>query len=544
MGKKVSKVDFIKRVNILHNDFYDYSLVDDDFDYRKKVKIICPVHGVFEQKPSCHLRNKGCMKCGLIKQVSQRTDTKESFIEKAKKLNSGDFNYDDVVYINARTPVKIHCNTHNLDFLQRPEVHLRGSGCNECRSEKISKSGSGSKEDFLKRMNKRFPDLFEYDLSGFQNLHSLIKIKCKKHNEWFTQTGTNHISSSKACPICVRESLGEATKSNTEEFKKKGEEVHGGKYNYDKSIYVNTGTKVSINCLKCGNDFEQTPNKHIVGGQGCPVCARSPISYRETKLYEYISEIYDGEIVGNTRELINEDTLTPQEIDIYLPELKMGVEFVGLYWHSDLKKENTYHLYKTNTCNDKGIRLIHIFEDEWKRKLRICKSNLSNIMNLSEVVINGKFCEIKVIDDETCGLFLQKTHLSGGLYSDINLGLFYNDSLVSVMVYKKVNNGEYELLRFSEKLNTKITNGYKKLFKYFIEIYKPTNIISYGDIRWEDEKFYTDLGFILLERTEPDYFYVVNKCRMDKEIYENKKREISGVYKIYDCGKMKMLYKK
>jgi len=120
--------EFIERSNNIHNNFYDYSLSIYERT-NKKVKIICPIHGVFEQKPNNHLNGQGCPKCkgGVSK-------TKKDFINKSREVHTK-YNYSLVEYINMRTNVKIICPIHGV-FEQRPSHHVDGIGCPFCKESK------------------------------------------------------------------------------------------------------------------------------------------------------------------------------------------------------------------------------------------------------------------------------------------------------------------------------------------------------------------------------------------------------------------------
>lgn len=126
----------------------------------------------------------------------------------------------------------------------------------------------------------------------------------------------------------------------------------------------------------------------------CTIC--NPIdknqSGKEIALYNYIKSIYDGEIIQNYK-------LERKEIDIYIPQLKLGFEFNGVYWHSELYKENNYHLNKTIYFSNIGIRIIHIWEDDWDYKKDILKSQIENILKLNKVKIYARNCDIKLISD-------------------------------------------------------------------------------------------------------------------------------------------------
>jgi hypothetical protein len=105
--KKKSKSDFINEANIIHNNKYDYSLVEYT-NNNTKVKIICPEHGVFEQKPLKHINNKqGCKACGIISRVKKESNNTKIFIVKANEVHNNKYDYSLVEYINNKTKVKI-----------------------------------------------------------------------------------------------------------------------------------------------------------------------------------------------------------------------------------------------------------------------------------------------------------------------------------------------------------------------------------------------------------------------------------------------------
>ena len=125
------------------------------------------------------------------------------------------------------------------------------------------------------------------------------------------------------------------------------------------------------------------------------------------------------------------------EIDIFISLFKIGIECDGLYWHSEKFKDNSYHLNKTKECFEKGIRLIHIFEDEWIYKRPILESMLKNLFNLTNNKIYARKCEIKDVKNTSKKNFLDENHIQGKCQSSANLGLYYNDELVSLMTFGK-----------------------------------------------------------------------------------------------------------
>ena len=250
-----------------------------------------------------------------------------------------------------------------------------------------------------------------------------------------------------------------------------------------------------------------------------------------------------------------------------MPELNIGIEYDGLKWHSDEFKDKNYHLNKTEECKKLGIRLVHIFEDEWMNKKEIIKSIIRNIIGKTENKIYARKCIIQNVNDNEKKEFLEKNHIQGNVNSQINLGLYHDGELVSLMCIGKprINLGrktsledEYELLRFCNKLNTNIVGGASKLFKYFITNYNPTLTTSYCDYRWSIGNMYKALGFTLSHHSQPNYYYIIGNNRKNRFKYrkselikegfdpEKSEKEIMeerGIHRIYDCGSLVYIWK-
>jgi hypothetical protein len=334
------------------------------------------------------------------------------------------------------------------------------------------------------------------------------------------------------------------------------------RYDYDKNVYF-------IICEKCKNEYEITPsilaNRKAINTTLCTKC--NPIgsfsnSGYEIQLQDFIKQNYENEILYNSRSIIS-----PQELDIYIPELKLGIEFNGIYWHNELNKDKNYHLDKTEMCEKLGIQLIHVYEDDWIYKQDIIKSIILNKLGKTSNKIYARKCEIKEINNnKIVKEFLEKNHIQGFIGSKVKLGLYYENEIVSLMTLgnrrvamgkKTTNEGEYELLRFCNKLNTNIIGGASRLFKYFIDNYKPQEITTYADRSISQGRLYETLGFNFIEKTKPNYYYIIDgikhhrfnfrKDKLVKEGYDINKTEHEimlerGICRIYDSGNLKFNY--
>ena len=169
----------------------------------------------------------------------------------------------------------------------------------------------------------------------------------------------------------------------------------------------------------------------------CLIC--NPLNkYKDTKENEIVDYILSKgiEVIKNDRKILN-----GKEIDIYIPYLKLGIEFNGLYWHSDIYKDKKYHLNKKKECFNKDVNLIHIWEDNWIYNPDIVKSRINNLLNINMERIMARKCSIKNVSSSESKLFLDKNHLQGNIYSSYNIGLYSDSELVSIMTFGKLRRG-------------------------------------------------------------------------------------------------------
>jgi hypothetical protein len=535
--KKKTQEQFIKESIEVHSKKYDYSKVE-YINNKVKVTIICPTHGEFKQSPTHHLKGQGCKSCSVIETHNKQRLTNTNFIKKAKKVHGNKYDYSLTEHVRLGDKVTIICPIHG-EFEQTSGNHLSGKGCKYC--------GGTSKMDtklFIEKAKKVHGDKFDYSKVIYFDSRTKVVITCPIHGD-FEQTPNNHLSKSNGCYKCLN------TCYDTESFTTKAKMIHNNKYDYTKVDFKNSRTKVIITCPIHG-DFEQIPTSHI-NGYGCYKCGNN-LSKNEINILEYIKGLGFNPIHKDRGLLKN------KEIDILIPELKIAIEYNGLYWHSEEYLDLEYHLTKTELCESLGYRLIHIFEDEWLFKQEIVKSRLNNVLGVSKKIPARK-CIIKYVDNKTKKEFLEKNHIQGSSKSKVDIGLFFGDELVSIMTFGKrpvLNKHEWELIRFCNKLNVSIVGGASKLFKFFIKNHKPNEIVSYADRRWSEGNLYKKLDFSHIHNTKPNYFYVINKKRENRFKYQKHKlvkdgydenmseHEIMlsrGIYRVYDSGNMKFIYK-
>ena len=464
---------------------------------------------------------------------------KEIFIEKSTKTHGKLYDYSLIEYKNTKTKVKIICLEHGV-FEQTPGNHMSGQGCPICGGSKKLTTN-----DFVMKSNIIHDNKYDYSLVKYENSKTKVKIICPVHGV-FEQTPNSHLRGS-GCALCQKTIKFLKSKEN---FIIVSKDIHDNKYDYSLVEYKNSKTKVKIICPEHGI-FEQVPESHI-RGYGCLQCSKEKtISKQEKEINDFITK-QGIETITSDRIILN-----GHEIDIYIPKLKIAIEYDGLYWHSEIYKDKKYHINKTNECEKQGLQLIHIFEDEWIHKKEIVKSRLLNILKLTKNKIGARKTLLKEIDVKTARIFFDENHLQGYTNSNIKIGLFYKDELVSAMLFNKPRLGigsyfeGYELTRFVNKIEMSVTGAASKLLKYFETRYKPKEIRSYADKRWSNGDLYDKLNFEKTHINPPSYWYIIKDKRehrfkyrkeeLKKHGFDIKKTEHEimleqNIYRIYDCG--------
>ena len=198
------------------------------------------------------------------------------------------------------------------------------------------------------------------------------------------------------------------------------------------------------------------------------------------------------------------------EIDIFIPEKNIGIEYNGCYWHSIKFKDKYYHQRKTLLAKEQGIELIHIWEDMWKEKKDIVKSILSARLGILKNRIYARDCVIRNIDNIVYREFCIKNHIQGYRQASVRLGLYHNGELVQIASFSKSKNKKYEWewVRGCPASNNIAIGGTSKLFSHFINIYNPDSVLCYADMNLFNGNGYSKCGFQSEGYTVPDKFYI------------------------------------
>lgn len=285
------------------------------------------------------------------------------------------------------------------------------------------------------------------------------------------------------------------------------------------------GDKLEIKCLDCGTIFHlsrQSTNIYIRNGiRFCPKCNYKNMTFRsgiEREVGDTIKSFYTGEIQYNKY-------IAKVECDIILPDINLGIEVNGCYWHSEEYKDRNYHIEKKKKIESVGYNLIQIWEDDWNSPIKrdIIISRLRNKIGCSERIFARK-CQIKKVEGVDAKKFLNENHLQGYIPSTYNLGLYYKNELVEIITIGKgrklitKKDEAYELYRLCTKKGVVVVGGFSKLINQIKIDFQGCELISYSDCDWckLTDNGYTSVGFVFDHLTVPDYHWLVNNVRQNR----------------------------
>jgi len=288
-----------------------------------------------------------------------------------------------------------------------------------------------------------------------------------------------------------------------------------------------------IRCKQCSSELDYVIS--VSNAFVCPTCNPfSPISKPEEEIKEWLKSLGISSIKSSIRSIIS-----PYELDIYLPDHSIAIEFNGLYWHSELNgKDSKYHLNKHIMCEEKDIHLIQIFEDEWGDKPEIVKSIIYSQLKLPKEKIMGRKCEIREVSKKEEKMFLDANHIQGYTISKVCYGLYFNNNLISLMSFRKPRfnrDTTWELLRYSSLPKYQIIGGFNKLLNHFTEN-NSGSIVSYSDRRLFRGEVYNKAGFIKKESSPPNYYYITNNFLKRTSRIQYQKHKLSSILEVFDSS--------
>lgn len=383
--------------------------------------------------------------------------------------------------------------------------------------------------------------------------------KCKKGHEWEAPISYRTGKRGGGCSYCLNQKILEgfndleslnpflAAEWNTE---RNGELTPS-------QVSLGADKKVWWKCSK-GHEWQAQIHDRSGKNSGCPTCING---YKVSKPEKEIAQFIKSLLPSLNVKINVKSVIKPYELDVYVPEKKIAIEYNGLYWHSeDMGKDKNYHYNKWLACKEQGIQLIQLWEDDWNRNPEMVKNMIAHKLGASSrKSVYARKTTARVITKREADEFLNKNHIQGTVAARLMYGLFNNEQLIAVMLFKteaNSNSKTLNLLRYATSEN--VVGGFTKLLK-FAEEQNPevTSIITFSDNTISDGSLYINNGFIESGIVKPDYMYIVGSVRIHKFNYRLKRfktdpnlkwvegytetqlAKLNNIPRIWDAGKIR-----
>lgn len=286
----------------------------------------------------------------------------------------------------------------------------------------------------------------------------------------------------------------------------------------------------------------------------CKKC--NPIGSRQQLEVSVFVKSFGFNVIDSTRSVI-----PPLELDIWVPEKNIAIEYHGLYWHSNSTSDafdKKRHRTKYEECRAKGIKLIQIFSDEWTGKNDICKSIIKNALGKNDTVLNARDCIVERIEIETAKKFLDTTHISGYTRSKHKLGLIHKKlGLVGVATTRTPIQTKWghvsELARLAFLPGVTVRGGASKLLSVVKKLAISDGfegVLSYADLRFGDGSVYLKCGMEEKEESKLNYWYTDGHVRFDRFEFrarpdkpETEVAKDAGVMQVWGAGNKVFVWK-
>lgn len=255
------------------------------------------------------------------------------------------------------------------------------------------------------------------------------------------------------------------------------------------------------------------------------------------ELYSYLKG-FPLDVRRNVRDVIK------GELDFYIPDKKIAIEFNGCWFHSDKFKDKSYHMDKYNQCREQGIQLITIWEDDWTDRNSIMKALLAAKLGFSDIKVGARETVCREVSVADSGEFLDAYHLQGYCNARWRYGLYLEGVLVCMLTIgpSRFKKGENEILRICTRDGYTISGGVSKMFAFFLKKHPDIKrVVSYANCDISTGDVYDKMGF-RLESTTLNWSWFYKGKRINRF---NKIRNTDLVmYKCYGSGTMKYIYER
>lgn len=284
-----------------------------------------------------------------------------------------------------------------------------------------------------------------------------------------------------------------------DEFISRSRYLFGDRFNYSGTQFRTWRDQISVKCTHCDDVFEVHPQKHIESGY----CNKCGVPSGRKELIEFVRSL------GVETRINDRSALGGQELDVYVPQYNLGIEYHGAYWHSHAEKETTEKKYrhqrKALACVEKNVSLLQIFDFEWASKRPIVESMIRNACDQS-YQIPADDLQLTTINNRATKLFMEDVHLRGHRHAKTALALTRNDEIMMAASFKRHKDG-YEIIRLATRCGYQIEYGVSRILNSFLAESGGV-LYAFADLRYSSGRMYEKLGFQRLKVTQPGYFYI------------------------------------
>lgn len=287
-------------------------------------------------------------------------------------------------------------------------------------------------------------------------------------------------------------------------------------------------------------------------GRGCPTCAGRN-SAGERELAEYVQSLLPGVEIHRADRTV----ITPKEIDIFIPNMGIGIEYNGLYWHSEkCGKDRSYHVQKLHAARAAGVRLLTVWEDDWRDRREIVEGMIAARLGVWRgAKVYARQCTVVTVDRTVAKRFLDRTHLQGAVNGAYHQGLLSPEGELVAVLSTRRSGLTWTIERFAT--SCLVPGGFSKLLaglRREIAAGGGGVAATFSDNDHSDGKLYADTGFTMVRETAPGYWYVnggtrhhrrlyqINRFRRDPELIfregltERELAEVNGLVRVWGSG--------
>ncbi|MFA6573597.1 MAG: GNAT family N-acetyltransferase [Patescibacteria group bacterium] len=311
----------------------------------------------------------------------------------------------------------------------------------------------------------------------------------------------------------------------------------------DPSTYKNKYQRFDFKCNECGEISQKTLTM-LMNSPVCYICHPTE-SKGQLEVYDFVKSLAADAILSDR------NVISPKELDVYVPSAKFAIEYDGLYWHSETFVGKTHASEKVKACDVAGVRIMRVFEDEWRDKRKIVESMIKHRLGVNDVKVYARKCDVVELKPAARREFFESAHLEGDANSTVAFGLKYDGKLVAAISLRRPFHNRHaarlEIGRFALAPNYSVPGALSRLVnkcREFAIKNGKESLLTYVDRRVGTADGYIAAGFNVLNETGERFWWTdftnrINRfaIRADKPngITQQQRADEAGVVPLWGC---------